>query len=177
MEQLEGTPPTLEQRSVRPRLDHPSQGDPPGDDHPSPANHLWDSFRFGQSCNNSPASHPPLIPPSQLQWSAWSSPKSLDNIIPLGQTMSQPRTDGETTPTLTEVNPESGSMTGGATVWLKGMDFPATFPLFARFGTTVVPTVRSSFCLSRFISPRLLDVLCFKPSCLSFALSKRARCC
>jgi hypothetical protein len=53
-----------------------------------------------------------------------------------------PRIDGESTPTLTEVDPEAGSITGGARIWLKGIDFPAVFPLFARFGTAVVPTVR-----------------------------------
>ena len=30
---------------------------------------------------------------------------------------------------------------GGARIWLQGKDFPAVFPLFARFGTAVVPTV------------------------------------
>ena len=49
--------------------------------------------------------------------------------------------DREGNSALTEVNPESGSITGGARIWLKGIDFPALFPLFARFGTTVVPTV------------------------------------
>ena len=44
-------------------------------------------------------------------------------------------------PTLTESNPESGSVIGGARIWLKGKDFPACFPLFARFGSAVVPTV------------------------------------
>ena len=174
MEQPEGASPTLEQRSVRPRFDDPSQRDPLADDHRSPANHVWESPRCGQSCNNSPASQPSLVP---LQWSTCSSPKSLSDIMPLRQATSSSKIDKETVPILTEVNPESGSIAGGATVWLKGMDFPTAFPLFARFGTTVVPTVRPCFCLLKFISPRLLDIFCFQPSCLSFALSKHARCC
>ena len=44
-------------------------------------------------------------------------------------------------PTLTEVNPEAGSITGGARIWLKGINFTALFPIFARFGSAVVPTV------------------------------------
>ena len=177
MEQPEGTPPTLDQRSVRPRLDDPLQRAPQGDDHPSPVHNPWDPPKSGRNCNDSPASPPSLVPPPQLPWSECPSPKSLSDIIPLGQETPTTRTDRETAPILTEVNPESGSITGGATVWLKGMDFPTTFPLFARFGTTVVPTVRSCFCFSRSISSRLLDIPCFQPSCLSFAPRKRARGC
>ena len=54
-------------------------------------------------------------------------------------------TDRERAPTLTEVNPDSWSTTGGARIWLKGIDFPALFPLFARFGNAVVPTVSTCF--------------------------------
>ena len=61
-------------------------------------------------------------------------------------------------PTLTDVNPEQGSITGGARIWLQGIDFPALFPLFARFGTAVVPTVslRDERCkpqLTNFLRP------------------------
>ena len=177
MEQTEGTPPTLDQRSVRPRLDEPSHGDPPGDNHPSPVNNPRDSPKCGRNCNDSPSSQPSLMPPPQLHCSESTSPKSLGDVIPLGQEMPTTGTDREIAPILTQVNPESGSITGGATVWLTGMGFPTTFPLFARFGTTVVPTVRSCFCLLRSILSRLLDVPCFQPSCLSFAPRKRARCC
>ena len=52
-----------------------------------------------------------------------------------------PRIDAEPIPTLTDMNPEQGYITGGARIWLKGMDFPAHFPLFAGFGTAIVPTV------------------------------------
>lgn len=66
----------------------------------------------------------------------------ISNPPPTRQsTMQALGTDGEPTPTLTEVNPESGPITGGARIWLKGINFPALFPLFARFGTTVVATV------------------------------------
>ena len=56
-----------------------------------------------------------------------------------------------TPPTLTEVNPDSGSITGGVRIWLRGMDFPALLPLFARFGAAVVPTVRIYLYLSRYL--------------------------
>ena len=59
------------------------------------------------------------------------------------QAISPPKADGERTPTLTEGNPDSGTFTGGVRIWLKGMDFPALLPLFARFGAAVVPTVRT----------------------------------
>ena len=51
------------------------------------------------------------------------------------------RTDSECASALTDVNPDSGSLTGGARIYLIGRDFPAHFPLFARFGTSVVRTV------------------------------------
>jgi len=60
------------------------------------------------------------------------------------QPISPPKADEERNPTLTEVNPDSGSITGGVRIWLKGMDFPALLPLFARFGAAVVPTVSMS---------------------------------
>ena len=75
----------------------------------------------------------------------------------------------ERPPTLTEVNPDFGPITGGVRIWLKGMDFPALSPLFARFGTAVVPTVSVCFYLPDFISYLLLDFLFFEPSCLLFA--------
>ena len=86
-----------------------------------------------------------------------------------------PRQVYERPPTLTEVNPDSGSTTGGVRIWLRGMDFPALLPLFARFGAAVVPTVRTCPSLSRFISFCLLDLLFFQPSCLSFASHEQPR--
>jgi len=55
-------------------------------------------------------------------------------MIPSGE-------DGGATPTLMEVNPKSGSITGGIRIWLKVINIPATSPVFARFGTAVVATV------------------------------------
>ena len=86
-----------------------------------------------------------------------------------------PKTDGERTPTLTEVNPDSGSITGGVRIWLKGMDFPALLPLFARFGVAVVPTVHTFFYLSRSVSSCWLEFLFFQPSCLSLATHEQPR--
>lgn len=170
MEQPEGTHPTVDQRSVRPRFDDPSQRDPPANNH-------CGSPRCGRHCNSNSSSPPLLIPPPQLHSSACPSPKSLNNMISLGQAMSPPKADKEAAPILTDVNPELGSITGGTRVWLTGMDFPTTSPLFARFGTTVVPTVRPYLCLSRSISSSLLDFLCLQPSCLPFAPSMHARRC
>jgi hypothetical protein len=57
--------------------------------------------------------------------------------------------DGNNAPMLMEVNPESGSITGGTRVWLKVIGCPSISPLFARFGTAVAPTVSPLACLSR----------------------------
>jgi hypothetical protein len=92
------------------------------------------------------------------------SPAPLEVIEPPHQVIVLPRTDGERDPILTQVNPESGSITGGAVIWLAGIDFPALFPLFARFGTSVMRAVSWSFTYEdlsnrvsqAFISPSLL---------------------
>ena len=57
----------------------------------------------------------------------------------------------ETTPTLMGINPRSGSITGGARIWLKVINIPATSPVFARFGTAVVATVSQLRCRSSHI--------------------------
>ncbi len=112
--------------------------------------------------NVSPPTVSPPRPPQNARGplSPWQAPNPV--IAP-------PRTDAEPTPTLTDVNPEQGSTTGGARIWLKGMDFPAHFPLFARFGTAVVPTVtlRDLRCepqLTKFLRPSplasFLPVVC-----------------
>jgi hypothetical protein len=179
MEQPEGTPPAVDQRSVRPRFGDPSQRDPLGDERPDDrdlTNNLQDSPKRGPHHNSSSSSSPSLIPFLQLPWSACPSSELLNNMTSPGQSMSPPRIDGDVTPILMEMNPESGSITGGTKVWLKGMDFPTTLPLFARFGTAVVPTVRPCFHLPKSISSSLLDHLCSQPSRLSFAPSKRSRC-
>ena len=146
MEQPEEVPPVVDQRNVRPRFDGALQRDAADEqnDHPMSAPTInprnapqHGQYREGDSSSASPPAIPPLQPPRNAgshsgPISAWKPPNSA---IP------PPRTDGEPTSTLTEVNPESGSITGGARIWLKGIEFPALFPLFARFGTVVVPTV------------------------------------
>ena len=163
--------PAIDQPCILPRFTDPLQSDPPTNewgDFPKPATSIRDApedgrDRFGSSSNSSP-----LIQPTQLHW-------DTSAIKPPDKAIFPPRADGEHPPTLTEVNPESGSITGGVRVWLTGLDFPAIFPLFARFGTAVVPTVRPSLCISRSTSPCLLDVLRFQPSCLPIAPRKHAR--
>ena len=98
-----------------------------------------------------------------------SSPRGHEDGPSSSLVISTPKIDGERPPTLTEVNPDSASITGGVRIWLKGMDFPALLPLFARFGGAIVPTVSVCLCLSGYISSCLLDVLFFQPSRLSFA--------
>ena len=93
--------------------------------------------REGDPSNASPST---VLPPQPPQ-NAGPNPGPPSSWKPPNPVIAPPRTDAEPTPTLTDVNPEQGYITGGARIWLKGMDFPAHFPLFARFGTAVVPTV------------------------------------
>jgi len=118
---------------------NPSQNNfrtPPFFNHEIYANQadLADLVRQNQSSN--------AVKSSQCR-SAGSTSARLDAIKPPNQAIAPPGTDGDCAPTLTEVNPESGSLTGGARTWLQGTNFLAHLPLFARFGTAVVPTVRS----------------------------------
>ena len=135
-EQEEGAPPAPESRSVRARTADPNalaQENPLGNGqilHPVPAVDHQDSAQGVQSYEGSLSSSSPLVSarnagPNSDLLSAWKPP----------------RADREPIPTLTEVNPESGSISGGPRIWLKGMDFPALFPLYVRFGDAVVPTV------------------------------------
>ena len=119
--------------------------------HPAPDIDHQNAPEVDQHCEGSTSSSPPLASPPVPPQNASSSSAPLDAIKPLNQP--PPRTEGEIVPTLTEVNPGSGSITGGATIWLQGMDFPS-FPLFARFGTAVVPTVSS---LTAFVRLFLID--------------------
>jgi hypothetical protein len=90
----------------------------------------------------SPRNAPPgAVPLAQPPRNAGPNAAPLGNWEPPNPPIPPPKTDGESTPTLIEVNPESGSITGGARIWLRGTNFPAVFPLFARFGTAVVPAV------------------------------------
>ena len=133
MEQSEEGPSTLDRRNVRLRSEGPSQRAPGNEriDDPTPAINLRDPPLCGPHRDGSPSSSLSLTLPTQLPPSA--GPNS-EAIIP-------PNTGQQPTPTLMDVNPQSGSIAGGARIWLKGKDFPAVFPLFARFGTAVVPTV------------------------------------
>lgn len=156
----DGGPLTPERPAVRRRVDDanvPAQIKPPINEqiqHPASDTDYPDAPEVVQSCEGSTSSSPPQAPPLVPSRSEGSSSAPLDATKPPNQVVAPPRTEGEGTPTLTEVNPESGSITGGATIWLKGMDFPALFPLFARFGTAVVPTV-SSFIPCEALSNRL----------------------
>jgi len=143
----EGDPPIPEQRAVRRRMndaDGLAQIHPPDNEqihHPARAIGHQDAPEGAQSSGGSSSSSPTLAPPLQPPQNADSSSAPPNAIKPPHQAVAPPRTDGGSSPTLTEVNPESGPITGGARIWLKGIDFPALFPLFARFGTAVVPTV------------------------------------
>jgi len=179
-DQAEGSPPAPEPPLVPSLVDDAnvlSQSDPPSSGqihHPALVMDQQDSLMSVQSSENSLSSLPP--PVLRLQPSQNAGP--ILNPLPTRQsTMQALRTDGEPTPTLTEVNPESGSVTGGARIWLKGIDFPALFPLFARFGTTVVPTVsRIGLRFGPHLQLNPSDFLCQQPACLSFTLCNRARC-
>ena len=145
-EQEVGDPPAPEQRVVRPRLDGedalPPRNSPGNEQIHHPAQDIGNK-RAHRGHKDSSCSSLPLPPPPQPAESADFDSAQL-------QTISPPKIDGVRPPTLTEVNPDSGSIAGGVRIWLKGMDFPALLPLFARFGATVVPTVSVCFCLSGF---------------------------
>ena len=135
-------PPVVDQRNVRARVDDLTRrgADDEQNDHPMPAvnSRNADQYREGDSSS----ALPPAVSPPQPLWNTGPNPGPVSPWKPSNPAIAPPNTDGETGPTLTDVNPESGSITGGARIWLKGFDFPALFPLFARFGTTVVRTVR-----------------------------------
>ena len=161
LERADNSPPDPEPRFVRPRRDVLVQTDPPSNaqvHHSAWATDHQDPFLqyFEESFTGSPS----LVPLPQLPSNAGPDSEPLSAWKPPTRAIALPRTDGEPIPTLTEVNPESGSVTGGARIWLKGMDFPAVFPLFVRFGTAVVPTVshKSSPC-----APHLIKLLRHSP--------------
>ena len=142
--QAEGAIPAPEPRFVRPRVNDPSavaQANSPNISgrifRPAPAIDHQDASQTHESI---PPSSLPLLP-SQPPRNAGPSAGPPITTKPPDQAIALPRIDEEFAPTLTEVNPESGSVTGGARIWLKGVDFPAHFQLYARFGTAVVPTV------------------------------------
>lgn len=146
----EGDPPAPEPPAVRRRKDDANvlaQTNPPQNHqvhHLAPGIDHQDALEGVQSTDGSSSSSSPLVLPPQPPHNISSSSAPLK---PPNEAIAPPRTDVEPVSTLTEVNPESGSITGGARIWLKGLDFPAIFPLFARFGTAVVPTVSPLICL------------------------------
>ena len=154
-------PPSVDDVSVLPQSNHPSSGQV---DYPALAVDQRDPPQGVQSSEDNLLGSPPLVLRPQPSWNAGPS----SNPRPARQSsMPELGIDGELIPTLTEVNPERGSITGGARIWLKGMDFPSLFPLFARFGTTVVPTVSNmGLRLGPHLQSNFLDFLCPQPSCL-----------
>ena len=166
-------PLVVDQRNVRARFDNFSQRDADDErnDHPMPAfsprnTPQGGQYREGDSSNA-------FLPPQPPQ-NAGPNPSPLCPCKTPNPAIAPPRTDGEPAPTLTEVNPKHGSIMGGVVIWLTGFDFPASFPLFARFGTTVVPAVsiRDERCkpqLNKFLRPFLvasfLPVICPPQTC------------
>ena len=146
IEESDELPPTINQRNVRPRSAEPPERNSPSElmNYPLLDINPRDILQGGQ---HQEASSPLLTPQSGA-----TSPDPPNALKRPNQTIAQPRTDGEHAATLTEVNPDSGSITGGARIWLRGVDFPANFPLYARFGTAVVPTVSPLTCLWCFLT-------------------------
>ncbi len=131
-------PLAVDQRNVRARVDDLTQrgADDEQNDHPMPAMNPRNAGQYRSS-----SASPPAVSSPQSLWNAGPNPGPVNPWKPSNPAIAPPSTDREIGPTVTEVNPESGSITGGARIWLKGIDFPVLFPLYARFGTTVVPTV------------------------------------
>ena len=111
--------------------------------HPAPDIDHQDASEDFQSCTDIAPSFPPLALPLDPRRSAGSSSARWEVSKPPNQAIAPPRTDSECATTLTAVNPRSGSITGGARIWLQGINFPTHFILFARFGTAVAQTVSS----------------------------------
>ena len=164
IEQSEEIPSTSDRRNVRLRSDGPSQRAPGNEriDGATPAINLQDPSLCGQRRDASTSTPLSSTLPAQLPPNPGPNCGLLDTphqaIIP-------PRIHRQPTPTLMDVNPESGSITGGARIWLKGKDFPAVFPLFARFGTAVVATVST---IEIPFEPYLIRFLRLSPPVLFF---------
>ena len=134
-------PPASEQRAVRRRIDGTNtlarRNSPGNGQNHHPALDT-DHQNASRGLESSSSSSLPLVP---LHRQARCAGLGLAHL----QAISPPMVDAEFPPILTEVNPDSGSTTGGMRIWLKGIDFPAILPLFARFGATVVATVSRCF--------------------------------
>ena len=177
----EGDPPAQGRLVVRRRIDDANnlaQTNTPGDQqirNPVQAIEYQDAAEGVQSRQGSSSSSPPLVPPPQPPQNVYPGSAPLHASKPPSEAIAPPRTDEEPVPTLTEVNPESGSTTGGARIWLKGTDFPTQFPLFARFGTAIVPTVSPLTYMWHPLSLHFLDFQQSLPSFLHFAFRDLAR--
>jgi hypothetical protein len=183
LEQTGGAPPAPGPRFVRPKVDGANvvaQRNPPANinehiNHPAPAIDHHDASIGPQPNKGSPSISPSLLlslgPPRNAGPSRSAAPTEV-----FDQAITPQITDEQRFPTLREVNPESRPITGGARVWLKGVGFPAHFPLYARFGTAVVLTVSPVY-LS--YGPYLIgsDVLHRRSSYLLFAACNHVRCC
>ena len=136
MEQSEEGPSTWDRRNARLRFGGPSQRTPGNEqiDDVIPAINLREPPLRDQHRDAGPSSPLSVTRPTQLSPNAGPNHDSLS-------TPHQAMRDQQTTPTLTDVNPDSGSIVGGTRIWLQGTDFQALFPMFARFGTAVVLTV------------------------------------
>ena len=178
LEQTGGAPPAPEPRLVQPKV--VAQRNPPANineyiNHPAPGIDHHDTSIGAQTNEGNPSISPSLLlslgPPRNADPSCSAAP-----IEVFDQAITPPITDEQRFPTLREVNPESRSITGGARVWLKGVDFPAHFPLYARFGTAVVLTVSQVYLP---YGPYLIgpDILHRPSSYLLFAACNHARCC
>ena len=145
VEQSEGAPSNVGRRNVRPRTGDAPHGGSRGDeriDHPMPPLNPRSAPQDHDDSSSNPS--PPAVHLPQPPQNVGPNPDPLSGWGPPNQGIVPPTTSGEPpAPTLTEVNPEAGPITGGARIWLKGIDFPAPalFPLFARFGSAVVQTV------------------------------------
>ena len=159
VEQSEGISPELDQRNVRPRCEGPSQGAPANErtDGATPTINprdppLRDQYREGSPSSSLPLTLPPHLPQNVGP--------SFDSLNTPHQAIVPSRTDPEPTPKLIDVNPESGSITGGGRIWLQGKDFPTLFTLYARFGTAVVSTVST---IETPFEPCLIRILRLSP--------------
>ena len=118
MEQWGGIPPAVSRSNVRRRSVDSPQRDPPGNEtinHRMPTTNLRGSPQGVQHQEASSSSSPSLIGPSGPFRNTDASPDSFNTTIP-HRVINTPRTDGECGPTLTEVNPGSGHITGGARI-------------------------------------------------------------
>ena len=150
LDQDDGDPPAPEPRVVRRRTGEAStlaERIPLGDDlfhDPPPAIGDQSTLQGVQSLQNGSSSSLLFVQPLQSPRDAGPSSVPPNSIESPNQAVPTLGTDGKRPPTLTEVNPDAGSTTGGARIWLKGMGFPA-LPLFAKFGAAIVPTVGPCF--------------------------------